>query len=135
MLLLITPIKPRRRIKGLLTMKKIFALAALAASLCLALDAAAAGSIEAGQALAIKYNCATCHGKDFSSPIDPTYPKLAGQHKDYLEHALTAYKRGDAPNGRSNAIMAGQAQVLSRQDIKDLAAYLHSLPSALVLRR
>ncbi|UMR31180.1 cytochrome c [Massilia sp. MB5] len=99
------------------------------------LSAAAAGNITAGKALAEKYNCASCHGKDFNSPIDQSYPKLAGQHRDYLEHALTAYKRGDGANGRSNAIMTGQVKPLSNQDIKDLAAYLHSLPGTLVISR
>lgn len=98
-------------------------------------SAVAAGHIKSGKALAEKYACATCHGKDYASPIDPSYPKLAGQHRDYLEHALTAYKRGDGPNGRNNAIMTGQVKPLSNQDIKDLAAYFHSLPPSLVLRR
>jgi cytochrome c553 len=31
--------------------------------------------------------CAACHGKDANSPIDPSYPKLAGQHRDYLSGA------------------------------------------------
>ena len=61
--------------------------------------------------------------------------RVAGQHKDYLEHALTAYKRGDKANGRNNAIMTGQVKPLSNQDIKDLAAYLHSLPTTVVIRR
>jgi cytochrome c553 len=91
-------------------------------------NAVAAGNIAAGEALAKKYNCASCHGADFNKPIDPSYPKLAGQHAEYLVHALTAYKRGDAANGRGNAIMVGQAKPLSNKDIKDLAAYLHSLP-------
>ncbi|MES2261418.1 MAG: cytochrome c [Pseudomonadota bacterium] len=95
----------------------------------------AAGNIDAGKALADKYSCAACHGKDFNSPIDPSYPKLAGQHKDYLQHALTAYKRGDGANGRSNAIMTGQVKPLTNQDIKDLAAYLHSLPGTLAVHR
>lgn len=98
-------------------------------------SALAAGNVEKGKALAEKYACFACHGKDFNTPIDPSYPKLAGQHRDYLEHALTAYKRGDAPNGRSNAIMTGQVKPLSNQDIKDLAAYLHSLPGTLVSHR
>ena len=34
----------------------------------------AAGNIEAGKAAAEKFNCASCHGKDFQSPIDPAYP-------------------------------------------------------------
>ena len=109
----------------------------LAALVCatVSFGASAAGNINTGKALAEKYSCATCHGKDYGSPIDPSYPKLAGQHKDYLEHALTAYKRGDKANGRNNAIMAGQVKPLSNQDIKDLAAYFHSLPGTLVTHR
>ena len=98
--------------------------------------ALAGGNVAAGKALTEKYSCFACHGKDFNSPIDPSYPKLAGQHLDYLEHALIEYQRGaSGANGRGNAIMGAQAKPLSRQDIKDLAAYLHSLPGSLVLRK
>jgi cytochrome c553 len=113
-------------------MKKIALLCSLAA---LSFSASAGGNVEAGKALAAKYSCAACHGADFNSPIDPTYPKLAGQHPGYIVHALTAYKRGDAANGRNNAIMAGQAKPLSDRDIEDLAAYLGSLPGTLVTHR
>jgi cytochrome c553 len=116
-------------------MKKIFAGALVLVASAVSLNAVAAGNIEAGKAAAEKFNCASCHGKDFNSPIDPSYPKLAGQHKDYLAHALTAYQRGDASNGRSNAIMSGQAKQLSRKDIVNIAAYLHSLPGNLVLKK
>lgn len=117
-------------------MKKIFASAALLFSAAISFSALAAGDVEAGKAVAEKYNCASCHGADYSSPIDPSYPKLAGQHRGYLALALTAYKRGgDGPNGRSNAIMGAQVKPLSRQEIQDLAAYLSSLPGSLVLRK
>ena len=113
-------------------MKKILACAAM----LLSMNAFAAGDIEAGKAAAEKYNCAACHGKDYNSPVDPSYPKLAGQHQDYLEHALIAYQRGaNGANGRGNAIMGAQAKPLSKQDIQNIAAYLHSLPGSLVLRK
>jgi cytochrome c553 len=49
---------------------------------------------------------------------------------------LTAYRRGaDGPNGRSNAIMGAQVKPLSSQDIKNIAAYLHSLPGSLVVQK
>lgn len=97
---------------------------------------AAGGNIAAGKAAAEKYNCASCHGKDYSTAIDPSYPKLAGQHEDYLAQSLLAYQRGaNATNGRGNAIMGAQAKPLSREDIRNIAAYLHSLPSQLVLRK
>jgi cytochrome c553 len=75
--------------------------------------------------------CAACHGKDANTPIDPSYPKLAGQHRDFLERALHDYKSG----ARKNAIMAGQAQPLSKADIANLAAYYESLPGSLRARR
>ncbi len=112
-------------------MKKIFALLALALSVN-----AFAGNIEAGKAVAQKYNCAACHGADYNNPIDPSYPKLAGQHRDYLKHALTAYQRGaEGANGRGNAIMGGIAKPMTRTEIEDVAAYLSSLPGSLVLRK
>jgi cytochrome c553 len=117
-------------------MKKILALAVVSLSTLISLNATADSKIEAGKAAVAKYNCASCHGADFQTPIDPAYPKLAGQHKDYLKHALVSYKRGNGvSNGRSNAIMTPLAKQLSNQDIENIAAYLHSLPTTLVLRK
>ena len=113
-------------------MKKLFI--ALFCS-AVSLSATAGGNVNKGKELATKYNCAACHGADYTKAIDPTYPKLAGQHADYLAHALRAYKRGEGPNGRNNAIMAGQVKPLSNNDINDIAAFLSSLPSDLVLKR
>jgi cytochrome c553 len=96
------------------------------------LNAVAGGNVASGEALVKKYSCAACHGADFNKPIDPSYPKLAGQHPDYVAHALTAYKRGDGANGRNNPIMGGQVKPLSDKDIADIAAYLGSLPATLV---
>jgi len=62
--------------------------------------------------------CAACHGPDGNSAA-PDFPRLAGQHYDYLVKALSDYKAGD----RKNAIMAPQAANLSKRDIEDLAAY------------
>lgn len=62
--------------------------------------------------------CAACHGPDGNSP-SAEFPKLAGQHYDYLVKVLNDYKSGQ----RKNPIMAPQAANLSRRDIADLAAY------------
>jgi cytochrome c553 len=116
-------------------MKKIIALLVTLCACALSFNAAA-GNAQAGKAAAQKYNCASCHGADFNSPIDPSYPKLAGQHPDYLVQALRAYQRGgDVANGRSNAIMGGMAKPLSQVEINDIAAYLSSLPGSLVVRK
>jgi cytochrome c553 len=79
-----------------------------------------------------KGNCASCHGEGLNKPIDGTYPKLAGQHADYLFVALKAYKTENNANvGRANAIMGGMAKPFSNAELKSLADYIGSLPSDL----
>ena len=83
-------------------------------------------------ALLTKGNCVSCHGSNFSAPIDPSYPKLAGQHADYLFVALKAYQTDHNPlMGRNNAIMMGMARPFTHPEIKAIAAYLGSLPGDL----
>ncbi|WP_431098105.1 c-type cytochrome [Polaromonas aquatica] len=80
------------------------------------------------KALLNKANCASCHGATFSNPIDPSYPKLGGQHADYLFVALKAYKVDNNPKvGRSNAIMSGMAKQYTNPELKLLANYLASV--------
>jgi len=79
--------------------------------------------------LLAKANCASCHGNDYNSPIDPTYPKLAGQHADYLYAALKSYQVDKNPHvGRNNAIMSGMARQYTHPELKQLASYFASLP-------
>jgi cytochrome c553 len=82
--------------------------------------------------LVTKGACVSCHGDNFAKPIDPTYPKIAGQHADYLFVALKSYKtEGNATWGRSNGVMAGIAKQFSNAELKELANYVHSLPTDL----
>ena len=75
-----------------------------------------------------KAACVSCHGDNFAKPIDPSYPKIAGQHGDYLYVALKAYKTENNPQvGRSNGIMAGIAKQFSNAELKALAGYVSSL--------
>ncbi|MBI2772769.1 MAG: c-type cytochrome [Burkholderiales bacterium] len=79
-------------------------------------------------ALLQKAACVSCHGANFAKPIDPTYPKIAGQHKDYLFVALKAYKTENNANmGRSNGVMGAIAKQFSNNELKDLAGYVSSL--------
>ena len=79
-------------------------------------------------ALLGKANCASCHGANFSTPIDPSYPKIGGQHADYLYVALKSYKNdANAIVGRGNAIMAGMAKQYSNAELKQIANYLASV--------
>ena len=83
-------------------------------------------------ALLTKGACVSCHGANFNKPIAPNYPKLAGQHGDYLYVALKAYQTEGNPHvGRANAIMAGQVKPFKRDELKVLAQYLATLPGDL----
>jgi len=99
----------------------ILGLAVGAASPALAGGDAVAGAAKAKQV------CATCHGEDGNKPLQPDFPKLGGQHPDYLLHSLKQYKSG----ARKNAIMAGQAQTLTLKEMEDLAAYYAAQHSTL----
>jgi len=96
---------------------------AAAAALAAAAPAQAA-DLDAGQAKA-KAVCAACHGVDGNSAL-PDYPKLAGQHRDYLEKALRDYRSG----ARKNPIMAANAAALSKEDIANVAAWFSAQPAA-----
>ena len=82
--------------------------------------------------LLAKGACVSCHGANFSKPIDGSYPKIAGQHADYLFASLHAYgTEGNARVGRGNAIMSGQVKQFKRDELKDMAKYIASLPGEL----
>ncbi len=79
-----------------------------------------------------KANCTSCHGENYSQPIAPSYPKIAGQHADYLYVALKAYQIDRNPQvGRKNAVMGGMARQFTRAELKELAVYIGSLPGEL----
>ena len=88
-------------------------------ALCLSQGAVAAGDAARGKAISVP--CQACHGPTGNSE-NATFPKIAGQYRSYLLHALTAYATGE----RSNAIMQGLAAPLSAQDREDLAAWYSS---------
>jgi cytochrome c553 len=98
-------------------MKRLLVLALAA---CFAAQAFAAGDAASGKQKS--QACGACHGADGNTPTGPDFPRLAGQHYDYLLKALRDYKSG----ARKNPIMAGQVGGLSPQDMADLAAYFSS---------
>ncbi len=76
--------------------------------------------------------CASCHGVDYNQPISPAYPKLAGQHADFLYATLLSYSvEGNPMVGRANAIMGAQVKQFSRQELKAMAEHLARLPGDL----
>lgn len=65
--------------------------------------------------------CLGCHGT--SAEGNGQFPRLAGQHPDYLVKQLSSFKEGVRKNGHMQAI----AGTLSEDDMKALAAYFGSL--------
>ncbi len=65
--------------------------------------------------------CNACHGGDGNSVI-PSNPKLAGQHEKYLLKQLINIQSG----AREVALMVGQVDHFSKQDLADIAAYYAS---------
>jgi len=69
--------------------------------------------------------CAACHGPEAKG--NEGFPRLAGQHADYLVKQLGVFQRTDErPEG---SIMKTVAHGLTQQNIQDVAAYLQAMPS------
>ena len=87
---------------------------------------------QAVSALLGKAGCVSCHGDNFSKPIDATYPKIAGQYPDYIYFALLSYKTEGKPMiGRSHPIMGAMVKQFSKEELKLLAEYVGSLEGEL----
>ena len=67
--------------------------------------------------------CSSCHGPKGAG--NGTFPRLAGQHLDYIVKQLTVFQRtNERPEG---AIMKIVAHSLTRENIENVAAYLQSM--------
>jgi cbb3-type cytochrome c oxidase subunit III len=82
--------------------------------------------VNRGQVIATQV-CATCHGADGNS-TGGAYPKLAGQHAEYLVKELKNFKiqPGAKAPERNNPVMSGIAAALSDQDMINVSAYFES---------
>jgi len=65
--------------------------------------------------------CFACHGVNGVS-LNPAFPSLAGQNKNYLLSQLKAFKNGD----RKSQIMKPMASGLSDKDMEQVAVYFSS---------
>jgi len=74
------------------------------------------GDAAAGEAKAV--TCGACHGVDGNSVV-PTFPKLAGLGEKYLLKQMKDIRDGRRPV----AVMAGQVDNMSDQDLADIAAF------------
>ena len=99
------------------------ALAIMAAIFVFSLPGATLGQ---GKDLYLAKGCIACHGPDGKQPIQPIYPKLAGQNADYTVAQLKAFKSQKRKSGQS-VLMWGMAAALSEADMKSIADYLQGV--------
>jgi cbb3-type cytochrome c oxidase subunit III len=67
--------------------------------------------------------CAGCHSPT-GAGMPSQYPRLAGQHGDYIASSLKAYRDGGRTN---NAVMTGVAAKLNDREIKAVSDYIAGL--------
>ncbi len=97
-----------------------FLLFVLTSSLMLiSIQAGAAGDPVAGQSKAAV--CTACHGVDGNS-VTAAWPKIAGQHEEYIYKQLIDFKSGNRDNPQMTPIVA----TMNDEDLSDVAAYFSS---------
>jgi cytochrome c553 len=81
-----------------------------------------AGSTEVGAP-----SCTGCHSPRGQGNAPAGYPRLSGQHADYIEAQLRNFRAGDRTNDGENQVMRQVAARLSDSEIKAVANYIAGL--------
>ena len=91
------------------------------------------GLLVAGPALALdgaalyqSKTCFACHGKDANTPLQPDYPRLAGQNADYAYNQMKDIASGARNNGQT-AAMKGVMHLVSDEEMRAIADWLATL--------
>lgn len=71
--------------------------------------------------------CAGCHGPAGMGNAAAVFPRISGQHAQYIAQELKAYRAGERSGYSKAEIMTGVAQNLTNADIKAVASYLQGL--------
>ena len=69
--------------------------------------------------------CASCHGPN-GAGMPAQYPRLSGQHAEYVESQLKAFRSGERAND-PNSAMRGVAGRLSDREIQAVSDYIAGL--------
>jgi len=95
----------------------------------LQVDALALGAktFRAGNASTAVPACTGCHGPDGKGNVAAGFPRLSGQHPEYIEKQLRAFRNGDRTNDGDQMIMRSVAEHLSDAEIKSLANFIAGL--------
>jgi cytochrome c553 len=96
-------------------------------SLLLSVAACSRGTTDTAQATleGTVHVCSSCHGIDGRS-VNPTFPNLAGQQKEYLETQLKSFRDHTRADPHAHTYMWGMAARLSDETIDGLATYFSS---------
>lgn len=107
------------------TLKRVFLVCAAALGAPVAASAAEPPKVDLARAAEISGGrCALCHGADGDSS-SPLYPRLAGQHHQYIAKQLGDFKSGL----RKSDTMNGMAQDLTPDEMLALGVYFEQKPT------
>jgi len=95
-------------------------------SLRSAIAARPVGDVSRGAELNNTLMCSSCHGKE-GLPPTTRWPTVAGQLESYTYKMLLDYKSGARSEDARANIMTAIADMMSEQDMSDMAAYYASL--------
>jgi cytochrome c553 len=87
----------------------------------------AQGDKNRGAQLSKDLFCASCHGDAGIAP-SANWPSLAGQRAEYTFKMLKDYKEGKRKDSHAAEIMVAEAQLVTDQDMADLAQFYASFP-------
>ena len=71
--------------------------------------------------------CTGCHSPSGTGLAAAGFPRLGGQHADYIKKQLTAFREGERTNDGDTQVMRTIAAKLSNSDIEALAAFIQGL--------
>lgn len=71
--------------------------------------------------------CTGCHAADGHGNAPAGFPRLSGQHADYIEKQLNAFRSGNRANDGEQMIMRLVAEKMSDAEIKAVANFLAGL--------
>ncbi|WP_181706694.1 c-type cytochrome [Chthonobacter rhizosphaerae] len=76
--------------------------------------------------------CLSCHGE--GRPRDVHFPRLDGQHRDYLARQLSLFREGERGGSPYARLMTAAVHELKDEDLEAVAAYFASRGGALAAR-
>ena len=72
-------------------------------------------------------SCMGCHGPAGMGNEPAGYPRIAGQHADYIALQLRKFTSGERSNDGEGRVMRGVAERMNENEIKAVASYIEGL--------